>query len=467
MSPRLQNRTASVTLVALCFTCVLAIALSSYLALYQRSYDFSTRGLLDNKARQLAQTGLEEALWALNQNVWTDSGPSSDTAWTVTGADRTVTLTYGSLGQGATGRVALTVASFASTGPTWPVITSTATVAMDDGRIFTKTLRATTGPAPLFGNAIASAHSYVSFTSQGTVDSWNSDPDGDSTTAMVPYSFTAGNAANYAAVIASDDAAATSISLAQATVYGYLATTGKAVTYSTSGSPRARVQGPTTGAGVDVEPGRIGKSAFIPADTVFTVTPPPVNTGPVSLLTLLVNTLTIAPTNDEIYSAPTGFNMPTGVLNLGYTLYVDRAVRMVVNGNFSIGSGLLGDAKIVVRPPDGALQIFVTGDVTIGGGGIVNQTNEPRRVAIYSTSSVTTDSIVYSSSADFCGVIYSENKPIDIQANATFSGALLSGQYVRFSAGATNPVFHYDSALRQVRFSGIATPYIITLLTES
>jgi hypothetical protein len=464
MSPRLQNRTASVTLVALCFTCVLAIALSSYLALYQRSYDFSTRGLLDNKARQLAQTGLEEALWALNQNVWTDSGPSSDTAWTVTGADRTVTLTYGSLGQGATGRVALTVASFASAGPAWPVITSTATVTMDDGRAFTKTLRATTGPAPLFGNAIASAHSYVSFTSQGTVDSWNSDPDGDSSTAMVPYSFTAGNAANYAAVIASDDTAATSISLAQATVYGYLATTGKAVTYSTSGSPRARVQGPTTTAGVDVEPGRIGKSAFIPADTVFTVTPPSLTAGTFSLLTWLANTLTIASADSEIYSAPTGFSIPTV---LGYTLNIDRPVRMVVNGNFSIGSGLLGDARIVVRPPDGALQIFVTGDVTIGGGGIVNQTNEPRRVAIFSTSSVTTDSIVYSSSADFCGVIYSENKPIDIQANATFSGALLSGQYVRFSAGATNPVFHYDSALRQVRFSGVATPYIITLLTES
>src|SRR3954471_18490199 len=176
MAPRFQNRTASVTLVALCFTCVLAIALSSYLALYQRSYDFSTRALLDNKARQLAQTGLEEALWALNQNVWTDSGPTSDTAWTITGADRTVALAYGSLGQGATGRVTLTVTNFASAGPTWPVITSTANVTLDDGRTFTKTLRATTGPAPLFGNAIASAHSYVSFVSQGIVDSWNSDP---------------------------------------------------------------------------------------------------------------------------------------------------------------------------------------------------------------------------------------------------------------------------------------------------
>jgi len=157
--------------------------------------------------------------------------------------------------------------------------------------------------------------------------------------------------------------------------------------------------------------------------------------------------------------------MPTGLL--GYTLNIDRPVKMVVNGNFKIGSGPGGPAKIVVRPPDGALQIFISGDVTLDGDGIVNQTNDPRKVALFCTDNSTTNSVKYTGAADFCGVIYSENKPIDIQQNATFSGALLSGQYVRFSSGATNPQFHYDTALRHVRFSNVTTPYIITLLTES
>src|SRR5688572_31363233 len=38
-----------------------------------------------------------------------------------------------------------------------------------------------------------------------TVDSWNSDPDNNPATAAVPYSFTAGNAANHAAVVAGRD----------------------------------------------------------------------------------------------------------------------------------------------------------------------------------------------------------------------------------------------------------------------
>src|SRR5882762_4453262 len=117
MHHRFHESAGSVTLVALCFTTVLAIALSSYLALYQRSYDLSTRLLHGDQAGQLAQTGLEEALWALNQNTWTGSGPASDTAWTTSGPNRTVLLAYDSLGPGATGQIALTVTNYASTGP--------------------------------------------------------------------------------------------------------------------------------------------------------------------------------------------------------------------------------------------------------------------------------------------------------------------------------------------------------------
>jgi hypothetical protein len=63
-------------------------------------------------------------------------------------------------------------------------------------------------------------------------------------------------------------------------------------------------------------------------------------------------------------------------------------------------------------------------------------------------------------------VIYAGSKPIDIQRNAAFYGALLSDQYVRFSGSATAPVFHYDTALRSRRFQNVTTPYIINQLTE-
>src|SRR4051812_20923727 len=183
-----RSRRASVTLMALCMTTAMGIALSSYIALCLQSTRVSSRQLQKEKARELAAVGLEEALWALNQDNWSSSGPANSAAWATVGANRTITLSY-TLDTQITGTVAVTVANYAATGPTWPTVTSSATLSLPDGEVASNTLQAGTSPAPLFGNAIASSDSYVSFVAGGTVDSWNSDPDNDSATASVAYSF--------------------------------------------------------------------------------------------------------------------------------------------------------------------------------------------------------------------------------------------------------------------------------------
>lgn len=460
-----RGERASITLATLCFVTVMAIATASYFALCRSSYYNSTRQVRETKARELAQVGLEEALWALNQNTWSGSGPTSTTAWATVGANRSVTLDYGSLGQGATGQVTLTVANYASAGPTWPTITSAATVTLGDGSTVAKTLQAAAGPTPLFGNAIASVNSYVSFVTGGTVDSWNSDPDNNAATAAVPYAFTAGSPANYAAVVAGNDNGTFGVVLNQALVNGYVATFGKPVSYSTSGSPGGMVKGPATAGSVKVDPARLGQSAFIPAASVFTVVPPPAS-GPnfgglIGTILDLVGALLGAPSSAEVYKVNGDLTI-LGVPLLSPNLTVDnRAMKLIIDGDLTIG----GSGKITVNS-NASLKIFVAGDVSIGGNGIQNLTQDPRKLAIFCTSGSTSDSVQYTTSADFCGVIYAENKPIDIRENATFYGALLSGQYVRFSTNATAPNFHYDSSLRNVRFSNISTPYLLNQVTE-
>ncbi len=457
----------SVTLVSLCLTTALGIALGSYLALCMHSARSSARLLNQTEVQELAQTGLEEALWALNNNNWTGSGPGGNTSWTTSGANRAATLTYTLPGSNLAGQVALSVADYASTGPTWPTITSAATVTLASGETISKSLRATTGPVPLFGNAIASASSYVSFAAGGTVDSWNSDPDNDSSTPAVAYSFTAGSPANYSAVVAGRTNGTYGVVLTQAAVRGYVATFGLPVSYSTSGSPPASVTGPTTPAGTNVDTARLGKSAFVPLAPVFTVTPPTVDSsggGLLSSVLTLVATLLGAPTGTVFeWNGDLNVNggLPLPLLNSSPSLTINTPTQFVVDGDLAIGS----TGQITIAP-GGSLELFVKGDVTIGGNGIDNQTHEPKKLVIFCTGNSTSDTITYTTSHDFCGAIYSENKPIDIRQNATFYGALLSGQYVRFGTSATAPVFHYDAALRQVRFNGVATPYLLTQVTE-
>src|SRR5688572_12425411 len=175
--PPARGRRGSTTLAALSLVTALGVAVSSYLALIANSQRLGVRQLQNDRAGELIQTGFEEALWALNQDIWTSSGPASSTPWTASGTTRSVTLNYGALGNGATGQVAIEISNYAGSGPVWPTIKVTATVTQGAGGTVTQTRRAATGPAPLFGNAIASAEAGVSFGAGGTVDSWNSDPD--------------------------------------------------------------------------------------------------------------------------------------------------------------------------------------------------------------------------------------------------------------------------------------------------
>lgn len=462
--PGRGHEAGTITLVVLCFAAVIGIALGSYLTLCVRSNQLSSRAVQQEIVRELAQTGFEEALWALNQDDWTGAGPAGTTSWTTSGSSRSATLSYPSAAPGLSGQVEVTIADSLSTGPTWPTITATARLTLPDGEILTRIQRASAGPAPLFGNAIASSESYVSFAASGTVDSWNSDPDNNPATAAAAYSFSPGNPENYSAVVAGHDNGTYGVVLSQAAVYGYVATSGKPVGYATSGFPVGRVVGPATPGALNVDDSRISRSKFVPAGDVFTVETPPTS-GPnygglINTVLNLVTALLSAGAGVDTYKTSGDLSI-LGIPLLSPNLVVDRPLKLIVNGDLSIS----GAGKIVITST-GSLELFVAGDVSIGGGGIQNQTLDPRKMALFCTSSSTSDSLQYTTSSDYCGVIYCENKPIDIRENAVFRGALLSRSYVRFSTNATAPEFHYDTALRNIRFNFVTTPYIIHDLTE-
>jgi hypothetical protein len=454
----------SISLMTLCLISALGVAVGSYFVLLNQTQQLGARQFQNDRVRELGEAALEEALWALNQNNWSASGPANGTAWATAGTDRTVTLSYPSLGQGATGQAVLTVRNYASAGPTWPTIEVEASVTLADGRVARRKLQATTAPAPLFGNAIASVNRNVSFVSGGQVDSWNSDPDNNPATAAVAYNFTAGNSANYAAVVAGrDNGGGYGVTLTQASVKGYVATFGQPVSYSASGSPPGKVQGPATAPSTNIDPDRLTRSAFVPGAAVFTVVTPPTggaNYGGLLTGVLgLVNALTSALLGVDLFKV-NGDMTITGFPLLSPNLTVDRPLSIIVTGDLTLS----GSGKITITST-GSLHLYVAGDVTIGGNGIDNQTNDPSKCVIFATDTSTTDSLQYTTGSNFCGLIYCENKPIDIRQNATFFGALLSSQQVGFSTGATAPIFHYDTALRTKRFTQVTTPYVLSRIT--
>lgn len=85
----------SVVLVALCFVAVLSIAVTTYITLSHRALKLSNRSFQTSLSVQLAESGLEQALWAFNKNDWT--------GWTISGTTATRTLTFASTKFGTSG----------------------------------------------------------------------------------------------------------------------------------------------------------------------------------------------------------------------------------------------------------------------------------------------------------------------------------------------------------------------------
>lgn len=81
---RSSERSAAL-LAALCFATVLALALGSYISVCYTTLQMSSRTVQSTRSVELAETGMEEALWALNKNDWS--------GWTLSGSTATKTLT--------------------------------------------------------------------------------------------------------------------------------------------------------------------------------------------------------------------------------------------------------------------------------------------------------------------------------------------------------------------------------------
>lgn len=510
-----NNPRGSITLVALCLAVVIGISLASYLAVCQQSLLLSTRTVQLGKARQLAETGLEEALWSLNAYVnpssavaataWTSVSSTTPTVsalnvpWTTSGNNKSCTIDGYNLGNNATGKLEITITYYdgpkaAVTAPTAvaevpaPTITATATVTVPGTGDIKRTLTAVVRPAPLFANALAVVDGSPSVPSiilpAGTViDSWDSDynpaaiaptpyRDYNVSTARVLYSvsppgYTA--AANCAAVVA-----APVITLnGDATIYGYVATLGSAINTTVS----CLIKGPTTPALTKIDQSRVSKSAFIPN---FVIQAPLTSIGTWQNLPSTAarggGTYTIgtpsgpteywAASADEagMYYASNGGN--DLFLTGSQILRINGPVVLVVQEDFQIS----GNAQIEITST-GRLEIYVRDDVYITSPiAFLNNTKEPKNLALFCTKEASSDiGFTFDTPQRFDGVIfYDDRSSTSITLNSpTIYGALLAVKNITFSGV---PTIHYDTALQYLPkswFKGVTTPFMITQVTET
>jgi len=110
-------------LAALCLAMVFAISLSSYIALCYVSLNMSTRSIMLSHCAELAETGVEQALYSVNNNdwsLWTTSGGVATTTMTMTPSGLALSSTSPTplnYGNGMNGTVNITVTNYNTSTP--------------------------------------------------------------------------------------------------------------------------------------------------------------------------------------------------------------------------------------------------------------------------------------------------------------------------------------------------------------
>jgi Tfp pilus assembly protein PilX len=440
---RHQSERGAALLAALCFAMVLAIALASYLRLTYTTLDMSSRGLQNTRAAELAETGMEEAVWAQNNSSWSD--------WSISGSTATKTLPDFSLDGGVIGRVTLTVTNYNSTTAT-RTVTAVGTVGtaaqLTNGTAQHRTLTSTSSRAPLFANAVTATTGLVKFTAAGTsslIDSYDSSVGGYAASVGSPSSPNVG----FAAVIASGNTSTSSatVQLTNAQVKGYVATLATGPSYSTS----ALLVGPSTAPTTKIDTSRISTDPYQPIPDVVK----PSVTGALALPTGTATIGTAGATTPTVYTTP-GVDMTSGKLT------VNGPVQIVVTGTGAYYIGLHGGTPSVEVTANGTLEVYSAGDIAIYGNGINNLTQDPKRAVVYSTNALTVPDM--NTSTDFYGAIYTPTGDFKVWSNNAIYGAIVA-RNVTFSGSA--PVVHYDVNLRRTAFSGVTSTYVVNNLRDS
>lgn len=412
-------------IVALLFAALIAIVLGSYLNLNLSSARLAKRTFNGYAALNLAESGAEEALWSFNRKAGGDGAAWAE--WTTSGAAAWRKFPAMDFGANSSGWMKVYVDTYQPSSQSRPKILTQASVTAPGDTTVTKMIEVSLRRRSHFASALV-AKDKIAFTGPNvSVDSWNSNPDGNTATPPVPYdpSIKTANGA-----IASASVLNTAVFANKADIWGYVSTGGAQPNLGADGT----VKGPETPTGVAVDPKRVATD--FNAD--FPLVPVPLDG---------VYLATVGPTLGTLGMA-TKWRTPTLDLKGNDTLTILGDVTLILTGGGAGGDALTmaGNASIVV-PAGSTFTVYVEGNVKIGGtGGLVNANVNPSSCRIWGTSqSAAGQSINIVGNGSLVAAIYAPRADLTIGGNGNVMGSIVADKITV----SGNAAFHYDEALAE------------------
>lgn len=448
--PHARER-GTILIVALLLSAAIAVSIGSYLRLTTNAIKLSTRTFYSNTAMNMAETGVEEAVWCFNQVAKAEQAGTSLSAafaaswdaqgWTRTGStngNATRTFTDFTLPGNMSGNVKVFVKDYYPGGVIRPIVVALATVNIPNGDPITKEIEVEFRRRSRYEAAVEAAA--LKFKGNSDFGSWNSAKDDDGVLRASPVAFSPSVKHDKCGIACST---MTLLDAGNADIYGSAATAGSTISYIDVG-PTGRIGPFGTDARV-IDPDRVT------TDFVSQIEPMAMPSGGTALSSFGTTLGTTGVT--AVYRSTTGILGPLTVSG-NVTLYID-----VAPGQYAIN---LSGTDAIAITAGSKLTIYSPGNVDATGNTRINNLNaQPGTFHFYGTSTSTSpvQTIDVGGNTDFNGVIDAPKANVTVHGNINFSGAIVGG-LVTFDGGVN---FHYDEALAE---EGGANPYRVNKWRE-
>ena len=421
--------------VAMLLVGAIGISLVSYLNIGQTNLRISNRAFYANAAINLAETGLEQAMWSINKAV--DGDASAWNGWTTDASNAWRNFTGFDFDANSTGNVRVYVRSH--TLAIAPVIVARATITPFQGQPIEKWIRVSLTKRSLFANGLVAKDTLTFSGGNASVDSY------DSRLGAYDAPLGGGTHNRYARGSAgSGSVAVNSFSLSNSDIWGYVSI-GTSDYSGLDVGPNGTVGDFATAAGT-IDYSRVTtdfttnfEDAVAPANAGYSI-------GSINGATTLPRGPDLPAADGKFYYDVTSISL-SGPASRVLTISPSANVVIRITGAAATGISVTGNASIRVSPLAN-LAVYSSTSVAIGGNGIANS-NDPIAFQFWSTKaagSAGSQSVSISGNGQLSAVVYAPNA--DVSMNGGGSSGSVSGAVVADTITITGgSAFHYDEAL--------------------
>lgn len=435
--PRFSDERGSVLIVALIFAAIIAVSIGSFVRVGQTNLEVSSRAFYHNAAINLAESGLEQAMWSINQLAADETYDWSSDGWSTDATSAWQKFDGFSFDQNASGSVRVFVQN--RSGTPAPVLVARATIQPARGDPIEKWIKVELSKRSLFANGLV-AKDWISFSGNGaSVDSYDSRK-GAYNAVLADGSrnrFGRGSAGSGAVTV-------DSFSLGNADIWGYVSI-GTADYTGLDVGPNGTVAGLGSSQGT-IDYSRVTTDFRPNFEDVEAPTTAPYTIGSVTNATTLPLAGHTPAADGKYYYSTPSISLSGGGSKI---LAVSSGATVVLTVTTDSGTAVSvsGNASIAV-PTNANLEMYTSGNVAIAGNGVVNS-NQPAAFQLYGTrtaDAASEQSISISGNGQLSAVVYAPNANLSMNGGGS-SGSVLGAAVAKTVTVTGGSAFHYDEAL--------------------